>query len=238
MERPYRVTVTFRVVSLRRYPVKSMGGESLDSVSVNDRGVVGDRWFAVVDGDGYLASGKNSRRFRRRDAVFDYSASTDPSGAVTVRRGDRTWAVASRALDAELSGAMDARVHVLREQAVPHQDAGAVSLVGTASLDWRRRHWGINADPRRLRVNIVVETIEPFIDDSWIGRVLDLGDARLRICEQIPRCRMVDINQDSATAEGRWLKHLGAERELCLAVYADVARPGTIQTVVRAELQS
>jgi uncharacterized protein YcbX len=51
---------------IRRYPVKAMGGESLDSVQVEARGVLGDRRYAVVDGDGKLASGKHSRRFRRR----------------------------------------------------------------------------------------------------------------------------------------------------------------------------
>lgn len=215
-----------------------MGGEALQSVAVDERGLAGDRWCAVVDADGRLASGKDTRRFRRRDAVFDYCAATDRSGAVTVRRGDRTWAVGSRALDAELSDAMAVAVHVQPEQDVPHQDAGAVSLVGTASLDWCRQRWGVNADPRRLRVNIVLETHEPFIEDTWIGHVLDFGDARLRISAPIPRCRMIDIDQDSARAGGRWLKQLGDGRDLCLAVYADVARPGTIQAGVRAELQS
>lgn len=228
----------FRVVSLRRYPVKSMGGEALDEVSVDRRGLVGDRWYAVVDDDGQLASGKNSRRFRRRDAVFDYRAHTDGSGGVVVTRGTHEWQVGTPALDTELSAAMAAAVRVEPEGAVPHQDAGSVSLVGTASLDWCRERWGVTADPRRLRVNIVIETQVPFIEDTWRGRVLDLGDARLRVTEQIPRCRMIDIDQDSARAEGRWLKHLGDERDLCLAVYADVERVGLIRSGVRAELQS
>ena len=52
---------------IRRYPVKSMAGESLRSVEIDARGLVGDRWYAVVDGDGKLSSGKHSARFRRRD---------------------------------------------------------------------------------------------------------------------------------------------------------------------------
>src|SRR3546814_16970820 len=73
-----------KVAALRRYPVKSMGGEALDSVALDPRGLVGDRWFAVEDEDGHFASGKNSRRFRRRDPVFSYSARTAPPGTVTV----------------------------------------------------------------------------------------------------------------------------------------------------------
>ena len=37
------------VVDIRRYPVKSMGGESLSEAALDERGLVGDRWFAVCD---------------------------------------------------------------------------------------------------------------------------------------------------------------------------------------------
>ena len=70
------------VAAIRRYPVKSMGGESLDLVELDARGLVGDRRYAVVDGDGKLSSGKDSRRFRRRDEVFSYAAGTSADGWV------------------------------------------------------------------------------------------------------------------------------------------------------------
>ena len=37
------------VAALWRYPVKSMMGEELNSSQVTDRGLAGDRQFAVVD---------------------------------------------------------------------------------------------------------------------------------------------------------------------------------------------
>ncbi len=37
------------VVALWRYPVKSMVGEELNACEVTDRGLLGDRRFAVVD---------------------------------------------------------------------------------------------------------------------------------------------------------------------------------------------
>jgi uncharacterized protein len=37
------------VVALWRYPVKSMMGEEVNSSAVTDRGLLGDRQFAVVD---------------------------------------------------------------------------------------------------------------------------------------------------------------------------------------------
>lgn len=221
-----------RVVGIRRYPVKAMGGEELAEVPLDGRGLVGDRWYAVQDDDGQLASGKNTRRFRRRDAVFDYRAVSTASGVRVlgpdVRGEERSWPVDSAELADTLSQRMGARVRLVPEGGVGHQDDGSVSLVGTATLDWCAQRWGIDADPRRLRVNLVVATGEPFVEESWLGRRLQLGSAVLRVTARIERCRTIDVSQDGAGAAGRWLKPLAAEREMCLAVYADVTRPGTV----------
>lgn len=218
--------MTISLAAIRRYPVKSMGGEELSRVALDPRGIAGDRWFAVVDADGKLSSGKNSRRFRRRDAIFDYAAHTDGEQVVVTRDGAR-WRAGSEELDAELSTAMGAEVRMLAEQATPHFDDGPVSVIGTATLAWCAER-GIDADPRRLRANLVLDTTEPFVEEGWLGREISLGAAVLRIVDRLPRCRMIDIDQDGATARGEWLKLLGAERDACAAVYADVVRPGAL----------
>lgn len=216
------------VVSIRRYPVKSMGGESLAEVAVDARGLVGDRWHAVEDGDGRFASGKDTRRFRRRDAVFEYAAATTAGGEVTVTGPNGQWTVGEPALDADLTDAMGAAVCVRPERDVPHQDMGAVSVVTTATLRWCTDRWGIDADPRRLRANLVITADEPFIEEQWEGHDLVIGSVRLRVVERTPRCRMIDVDQDGAHARGAWLKPLASEREMYLAVYAEVAEPGVI----------
>jgi uncharacterized protein len=65
------------VVSLWRYPVKSMMGEELNAAEVDDRGLLGDRAYAVLDrSDGKVASAKNPRKWPR---MFDFRASfADP----------------------------------------------------------------------------------------------------------------------------------------------------------------
>ncbi|MDQ7876501.1 MOSC domain-containing protein [Microbacterium sp. QXD-8] len=216
------------VVSLRRYPVKSMGGEALDSVPLDERGIAGDRWFAVEDADGHFASGKRTRRFRRRDAVFGYSAATNRTGEVTVKGSSGVWKIGDPALDDELSQAMGAAVRVTPEADVPHHDMGAVSMIGTATLDWCADRWGINPDPRRLRVNVVFSSTRPFIEEEWVGQTISVGGAALHVIGPSPRCRMIDIAQDGALAEGRWLKLLAAERDMFLAMYADVASAGVL----------
>jgi uncharacterized protein YcbX len=60
------------VVSLWRYPVKSMMGEELNATEVTERGLFGDRAYALVDSsDGKVATAKNPRKWPR---LFDFRA--------------------------------------------------------------------------------------------------------------------------------------------------------------------
>lgn len=220
------------ITSIRRYPVKAMGGESLQSVGIDERGLVGDRWYAVTDQDGKLASGKDGSRFRRHDAVFNYSAQTRDA-AISVTGPHGSWTVGEPDLDEELSAAFEASVSVSAEAGIPHYDGGSVSIIGSATLEWMANQWGLNADPRRLRVNLVLDTQEPFVEETWTGQDLDIGPGlqqavRLSVERRVPRCRTIDLNQDGAEADGRLLKLLGQHRELCAAVYAGVVVPGSI----------
>jgi len=214
------------LLEIRRYPVKAMGGESLESVEIETRGLVGDRGYAVVDGDGKLASGKHSTRFRRRDEVFEFSSRTTPEGILVSGHG-REWTAPSDELDSVLGTVMRDPVRVLPERTTPHFDGGHVSLVGTASLAWCREHLGVDADRRRIRPNLVVETDEPFAEESWAG-VVAVGAVRLTPAQRIPRCRMIDIAQEGLPREGRWLKALTEARDMCLGVYLDVVGPGRV----------
>ena len=52
------------VASLWRYPVKSMLGEELTATEVTERGLLGDRAYALVDSaDGKAATAKNPRKW-------------------------------------------------------------------------------------------------------------------------------------------------------------------------------
>lgn len=217
-----------------------MRGESLTSVEVDQRGLVGDRGFAVRDDDGRLASGKNTRRMVRRDGVFEFAARTIelPDGATQVSvahaapgatedQAGREWSVGDPDLDAYLSERLATQVRVAPEASVSHFDDGAVSLVGTATLEWCARELGADADSRRLRVNLVVETSEPFEEESWRGD-LRIGEVTLRPAGRVERCRTIDLPQDGVETRTRWLKPLGDRRDARVAIYCDVIAPGKV----------
>jgi uncharacterized protein YcbX len=66
------ITEVGSVVSLWRYPVKSMMGEELNATEVTQSGLVGDRAYALVDSsDGKVASAKNPRKWPQ---LFDFRA--------------------------------------------------------------------------------------------------------------------------------------------------------------------
>lgn len=67
--------------------VKSMPGEERERLAVDERGVAGDRLWALryEDGklaSGKLASGKNSRRFRRTPGMLEHDAAYEGQGPV------------------------------------------------------------------------------------------------------------------------------------------------------------
>jgi uncharacterized protein YcbX len=75
---------------------------------------------------------------------------------------------------------------------------------------------------------VVVETLEPFIEETWIGQLVQVGDVQLRVVSRIERCRTVDLAQDGVADTTPLLKALGRSRDVCLGVYADVVGPGSL----------
>jgi hypothetical protein len=103
-----------RVGSIRGlwiYPVKSMLGESRAEIFFEQRGVVGDRLYAVRDVLGKFRSGKNTRRFCRIDGLFNFKAHyegvvpqlTFPSGEIIGGDNPSVHSELSRALDKKVT---------------------------------------------------------------------------------------------------------------------------------------
>jgi uncharacterized protein YcbX len=76
------------VAAIWRYPVKSMQGEALKNVEVFERGVFGDRAYALVDGEsGKVVSAKNPRKWGDLFAFrADFPEPGDQAGVVAAAR--------------------------------------------------------------------------------------------------------------------------------------------------------
>jgi uncharacterized protein YcbX len=223
-------TTQVRVLLVTRYPVKSMGGESLPTAQVGPDGLVGDREYAVYGADGKLASGKHSRRFRRMDPVFDLVAAKRGADTVVTRPDGTEVVVGQQDSDAILSSHFGEPVTLRRETDVMHQDAAQLSIVGSATLVELGRHEGDGRplDPRHLRANVVVQTEQPYAEEAWVGRDVTIGAVRVRVSEPIERCRMVGVEQVGLPPRPGMLKAISDHHDLNAGIYASILLPGPI----------
>ena len=108
--------------------------------------------------------------------------------------------------------------------------AAAITIVGTASL----RELGEDVDAARFRATLVVETDEPWAEDTWPGTEVQVGDAVLRVGGPIPRCAVIDHHPVTGVKDSHLLKALVRQRptnkagEPMFGVYAEVVRPGDV----------
>jgi uncharacterized protein YcbX len=90
-------------------------------------------------------------------------------------------------------------------------------------------------------MNVIVDTDEAgFVENEWIGRQLDIGEAvRLSVALPDPRCVMTTLAQEELPKDSEVLRTLtrhnriqidGAGRLPCAGVYAVIEAPGRLRT--------
>ena len=114
-------TTAGTVVSVWRYPVKSMLGEELNSSYVTERGLVGDRAYALVDQEtGKVASAKNPRKWGK---LFDFRAAfietpqvveNIPRVRITFPDGTHIYSDQADDIDHALSSVLGREVRLMR----------------------------------------------------------------------------------------------------------------------------
>ncbi|MFB9451591.1 MOSC domain-containing protein [Dactylosporangium vinaceum] len=232
-----------RIVEIRRYPVKSMLGETLTAATVGPRGLDGDRLWAVRGPDGKFGSGKHTRRFRRMDGLFDFRAAIGgPLAGADARTGGpvpevelpdgRRFAADDPLGHHAVSAALGHTVTLTPEAGIPHHDEGPVSIITTAGLRLLASFGaaepdGAPVDATRFRANLLIDS--DVVEDHWAGRSLHAGpEVVLRVVRPLTRCVMIDLAQDAACAHGELLKLLAAHHDMTFGVFATVERPGTL----------
>jgi uncharacterized protein len=113
--------VTGKIVAIWRYPVKSMMGEELNATDVTERGLSGDRAYALIDAEtGKVASAKNPRRWPN---LFDFRARYDepplddqslPPARITLPDGE-TLTTDQADVETRLSAGVGRPVRLARE---------------------------------------------------------------------------------------------------------------------------
>jgi uncharacterized protein YcbX len=101
--------------------------------------------------------------------------------------------------------------------------------VTSSSLRWLEERAGEAVDAVRFRSTFVIDGAEDGrIEDSWVGRELQVGEARLEVVSRIPRCAVIDLDPETGQRDRSLLKALDGP-ELAFGVDAVVVTPGLVR---------
>jgi MOSC domain-containing protein len=230
-----------RVESLYRYPVKSMLGETVPHLFVDERGAEGDRRLALIDvSTGRVASAKQARLWR---GLLLCKASSS-AGRVSIQLLDgSTSAADDENIDDTMSRLLGRPVRLAKhrpkgaavERADPDQvlELGLDAEVDAPILEIGQATPGdsftdlaplhaittatlvrVGVEAVRYRPNIVIATptgYPPYAENDWTGRTLTVGETQLRAIGPTPRCVIPTLEHGTLPRASHALRTPAAE---------------------------
>jgi uncharacterized protein YcbX len=224
------------ISAIFRYPVKSMAGERLDSAKIGWYGIEGDRRLAL-------------RRLADRGAFPWLTASRlpelllykpvgrqDTTGEplpTHVRTPDgREYGLTDEALVKEIATRHRGDVELMQLSHGIFDEAG-VSAIALGTMRSIAREAGLDADVRRFRPNLVIDTkdAQPFEEDRWVGKILEFGSegAAISVTMRDKRCVMLNLDPDTAEADAEVMKTAIRMNQNHAGVYGTVVRTGELR---------
>ena len=230
-------------------------------VELTGEGVVENRRFVLVDGDG--------RRLRSSLTPWpvlvrgSYDPATDtlrmefPGGAVV----EAPAAADGEPFDIEFSGGKKVqvrdvpgewnerlsalaghRVRLARPDGVGEALGEPVTLLSDGSLARLEQEAGRAVDARRFRMLFTLEGCGEHEEDTWDGRLLRVGEAMVRVGGPVDRCAVTTRDPDTGERDLdtlRLIKNYRGVRDgqhVDFGVYATVEQPGTVRIGDSVEL--
>lgn len=246
-----------------RYPVKSMQGTPVDQLDIALYGVEGDRYRAVMDLESKrILSAK--RLGVLLHAVADEDGFTLPDGRRVDYDDDSASAALSEWLGRPVRLCTIDEIPELGIDQLTYEmtfdppddtseyydipmpegsflDLAPLHLMTTATLDaCERSRPDLDWDVRRFRPNLLIDIdAEPYVEDSWAGRSIRVGDeAVVEVFQGTVRCAMPLRSQPALGAElsplqrepglFRAMNELRPDMANHLGVYVNVKTPGTV----------
>lgn len=240
------------VAAIRRYPIKGLSGQDLPAVDlVTGQPIPFDRRFGILHGPAALdpdfEGWRPNEDFFTLDrneklALLDSEFDEDTQSLI-IRRGGKP--VSRGRLDqpmgrmlveqffaAYLAGAAPGlpKLAEAKGGAFTDREEAAVSILNLASVrDLEERVAKQPVDPRRFRANLMIDGLEPWVERQWIGALLSIGGATLRICAHRDCRSSSEVNPATGARDFNTLPILerGYGHTQC-GVYARVVHGGRI----------
>ncbi|WP_319423036.1 MOSC domain-containing protein [Pleurocapsa sp. FMAR1] len=255
------------IESIWRYPVKSMRGETLDEIFVSFAGVMGDRLYGIINGDGnrafpwytirdYEALLLYQPRYKNHSATLQpenlAAAQKMPPGINSLYPDQNQFSVEVETPDSDvyslenndfldhlksLTGNQNLSLHFSQRS---QYDCRPLSIFSVEMRDLLVEELGMNIDKRQFRANFYVKWDDQSIDENdLVGHRLKIGDRlEINVLERDPRCKVITVNPDTAAVDSKLIKHIAQSHEGYAGVYGAVLVEGMVKAGDRIELLS
>jgi uncharacterized protein YcbX len=232
------------VEAIFRYPVKSMGGERLETAKLGWHGLDGDRRLAFrrIDDCGgfpWLSASKLPDLLLFAPHRREDGAKGDLPTHVRLPDGEE-MPILGEELAMEVGRRCGTPVQMMH---LKHGifDEASISVIALDTVREIGRLAGRSLDVRRFRPNIVVRLLRsvPFQEDEWLGGVLSFGEGddapAIAVTMHDVRCSMVNLDPDSASPAPEVLKAVVRANQNNAGIYGAVTRIGRLavgQTII------
>lgn len=244
--------MSITVSHIRRWPVKGLSGEEMQSVTLAPgAGVPGDRRFALAHGSAAIDPSEprwmpknnfhilmNDPKLAALETAFD-----EDQGVLTVHRGGKpvargkiTGALGRRLIEEffdaylkETARGMPRLVEARGGDAFTDCNEPMISLVNLASVRDLERVAGGPVEPRRFRANLYIDGAPAWAEKTWVGGEITAGSARLTVVEPIGRCAATNVDPATGVRDMNIPRTLMAGfRHTHMGVYVQVTAGGTV----------
>lgn len=241
--------MTAQLQSINCFPVKSMGGEALKSVSLTvGAPLPGDREWAVMHesalshlDDGDLQKWLPKSAFLRGAAApmlqavrggwqGDKLCLTHPATTPLIfdprTEGEKLldWVTSFWPTDKPAPARLVRGPQALTDSRLPY-----ISILSLDSLDALSQAGGHSFGTDRWRGNLWVRGWDAWAERDLIGKDLQLGQARLRLVQPITRCSATCVDTTTGKVDTDMLALLNTiNGDRCFGVYAEVTQGGDI----------
>lgn len=215
--------MTITLEEIWRHPIKGIGAEALREVRLEKGGPMPlDRAFAVLTGTAEdTGEWQHCRNFARGCFGPELMAVTSEmtGDQITLRHPRLDDLTVDPAAEGQQVVDWITQIYPT-ERPAPHTfiqapkggmadaDFSAVAILSLASLRALGDKMGQALDVRRFRGNLWIDGPAPFEEMDWVGRELRLGEVRLKVIDQIVRCRATETNPETGERDADTLKAL------------------------------
>lgn len=212
-------------MSLRRYPVKSLGGETLERAAIVPGGLAFDRRFALVESSGDRAGKPLTARQSASMLVHHARVADD---RVVVECDGSTLSIEALADEAPQRFGRD--VTLREDDGIENKDDAAILVLLLPTLRAMELEFGAPLDVRRFRPNIVLDgdDADALSERAWAGRSFRAGTAVLRADTACVRCVLPTIDPDTTAVDPQILRFLVERHDTIMGTYCAVERPGSV----------